>query len=496
MGQVVGQLCHRCRKRISTILAGDFCPGCGSAVHFTCSRPGTTPGACARCGSESSVVLAPDYSVGGEADAPQRPRPEADSRSAAVEWSGDLRLEDPVRNFGRLLRIIRLTLTLIPLLALCVAVGGCVLMKQEAEKMQSVSSPDVHRAIWGEEPDTAATRAWADYEAAWNRARAWDGYAFAATVAVLTSPGVWLFVALYTAFMPRREADAFYLRSFRHDPESWPVRVAIQEALGPRFRLSGIRDPRRRKVRLIDYLNPVFLAMRYCTPKFMDLEAGDDWAGRLWNSMRNGRCVFLDVTDLTPFVAEELGLSHACIGADRILLVGDQARDEAGWRAAVAEHLPAGAADSIRVAVWTGPAGRREFMNRVREFREQLPAERLVPAPPPDAHRAYVRRPWLATRTGQFVVSFIALQVVLTIAAYFYDFASRGYGVVLALGVGNGCLAFWNWAIYIRDVGVRYERRKAIIGLAAWVGLLVFSVWMLVRYDLWQFFLHGRAALR
>src|SRR4051812_23664229 len=46
--------------------------------------------------------------------------------------------------------------------------------------------------------------------------------------------------------LPTQPTSAIYLRSFRNDPVAYPIRTAIAQALGPDFRLSGIRDPRRR----------------------------------------------------------------------------------------------------------------------------------------------------------------------------------------------------------------------------------------------------------
>ena len=94
----------------------------------------------------------------------------------------------------------------------------------------------------------------------------------------------WGNLVWWRAFAPRRQTDVLYLRSFQNDPESWPIRVAIQDTLGDRVRLSGIRDPRRRGMSIQDGLSPWLRAMRHCTPKFMDLEAENDWQSRLWNS--------------------------------------------------------------------------------------------------------------------------------------------------------------------------------------------------------------------
>ena len=100
--------------------------------------------------------------------------------------------------------------------------------------------------------------------------------------------GLGMAAALPSAFwlwsiLPGRAVNAFYLRSFRNDPGTWPIRKAAQAALGRKFRLSGIRDPRRRWPAVIRFMHAAFYAVRCCTPKFMNLEAGADWKARLWH---------------------------------------------------------------------------------------------------------------------------------------------------------------------------------------------------------------------
>jgi len=52
--QLVGQICGRCQKKISSIAEGDFCNACGQPVHFACSpsNQSITPGRCPQCGVE------------------------------------------------------------------------------------------------------------------------------------------------------------------------------------------------------------------------------------------------------------------------------------------------------------------------------------------------------------------------------------------------------------------------------------------------------------
>ena len=100
-------------------------------------------------------------------------------------------------------------------------------------------------------------------------------YALGLFMPVFLAGTFWLW-----SILPGRAVNAFYLRSFRNDPATWPIRKAAQAALGRTFRLSGIRDPRKRWPLVIRYMHAVFFAIRCCTPRFMNLEAGADWKAR------------------------------------------------------------------------------------------------------------------------------------------------------------------------------------------------------------------------
>ncbi len=62
MPQLVGSLCAICGQPILSILHGDFCPGCGHAVHGECraaSADGAGPDRCATCGLDLTVAGPP-----------------------------------------------------------------------------------------------------------------------------------------------------------------------------------------------------------------------------------------------------------------------------------------------------------------------------------------------------------------------------------------------------------------------------------------------------
>jgi hypothetical protein len=173
--------------------------------------------------------------------------------------------------------------------------------------------------------------------------------------------------------LPSRPTNAFYLRTFRRDEETGPVRLAIRRGLGGDFRLSGIRDPYRRIPTFLKYANTAIFCLRYSTPKYMDLEAGDDWFARLWRSLADARCAFVDLADVTRYVDQEIELVYRCLGPERVLFLGDGSRDAEGWKDVVAGKLglDGEARGRLEVAVVGDDADR--LADRVRAFARGLP---------------------------------------------------------------------------------------------------------------------------
>jgi hypothetical protein len=190
--------------------------------------------------------------------------------------------------------------------------------------------------------------------------------------ALLSLPGMLFFWRI----LPNRVTNAFYLRSFRNDRLTWPIRKAAQAALGRQFRLSGIRDPSRRSFLLLRWLAFFIFVFRYSTPKFMNLEAGSDWKGRLWRSLAQARCALIDLLDLTVFVKEEILLAYQCLGPKRLLFIGDGSRSSEQWQSIVAEILGRGVEPAaVNVAIWqpTAADNQKAFSAAVQTFAAVLP---------------------------------------------------------------------------------------------------------------------------
>ncbi len=190
----------------------------------------------------------------------------------------------------------------------------------------------------------------------------------------LLSFGVLAFLFANWRLLPDRAVGVFYLRSFRSDGETAAVRLELQRAFGRRVRISGIRDPRRRWPKVIRYMDALLFALRYSTVKYLNLEAGDDWLKRLWRSLSEARGAVVDISDTTSHVIREQWLCLRTLGLERVLFVGDTAREAPEWRGVVASVLELPPEAHIRVAVWGESRERRKvFRAEVVAFARALP---------------------------------------------------------------------------------------------------------------------------
>jgi hypothetical protein len=474
MPQLVGQICVHCRNPISSIFEGHFCKRCGCALHYDCAKPNSEhpdPNRCAQCGGDASLRLAPDFAGGlPSLVGANRSRGPQESSKDLQESESVMKpalLQDPLLTVRRFFRGTALVMFLIVIPCTAGSIGGCVYTG--TSQSNKPSAP--------EEPGPILDH------------HTWNVLAGLSVFAVLAVFSFWFGTILMTAFMPRRRTAAFYLRSFRDDPKSWPVRIDIQTALGSKMRLSGIRDPKRRRMYIWDFINPVFLAMRYCTPKYMDLEARDDWQPRLWYSMREARCAFIDLRDLTGFVGQEITLAASALGVQRIAFIGDESRDEREWKNQAAHYLPSETAiEKLTILPWDKAPEKRAFFGQsVCQF-----AQSLKGLPPVSQNelpywcgQPVVGDIWQSS-AFRLITAFWILQFLFGVLGYFLPDlwevgpTKTGLGFIIFSGA-NICLLTWHWALYIWDVGVPTERIKAAIGLVAWLGLVILAIWVIIQ---------------
>jgi hypothetical protein len=279
--------------------------------------------------------------------------------------------------------------------------------------------------------------------------------------------------------LPNRVTNAFYLRSFRNDPVTWPIRKRLQAEFGRDFRLSGIRDPRHRWPPVLRMLLTIVFCFRYVTPKYMNLEAGNDWKARLWRSLADARCAIIDLTDMTPFVEEEIILAEKCLGLSRILFITDSSRLAGEWQQKVAAVLQNSVSPpDVQIALWSlEPEASRQFTQAVQDFRARLPVRApglvqeayplvastcLTKAETSAADRAF----WLHTLIGMVLANVIIMGYIWLIPTDAEGFSTWLYPIFAAY-------------IYLWILGVNYlvecgDRRERVIFGSLFLGSVIF----------------------
>jgi hypothetical protein len=303
----------------------------------------------------------------------------------------------------------------------------------------------------------------------------------------------WWLCFTFLQILPFRKVNAFYLRSFVNDERTLPIRQGAQKALGYEFRLSGIRDPRRRLFVVSRWLLTSILVFRYCTPKYMNLEAGSDWKARLWRSLGDARCALIDVSELTQFVMEELELCRNCLGFKRILFIGDNSRDSAGWKAHLGQILGLDEhfANNLEVAIWTNtPTGRENFRREVCSFAARLPKEtaglKLAARPstaatvlpdgsvPTEAKADYG---WLEVCVGLALAGIVSLGLGFLKQVQELAVQLAYQGIMLALFA----TASWAFVRYLIDLGPCIQRTKAVVLFGTPIVLFPFLIGLFVN---------------
>jgi hypothetical protein len=269
-----------------------------------------------------------------------------------------------------------------------------------------------------------------------------------------------------TFMMPDRKPDAFYLRSFRNDLTSYPIRVAIQTALGGKYRLTGIRDPRRRSISVWSHVvGPALWAYRNCTPKHMDLEAGDDWQLRLWNSLQNGRLAIVDLTDLTDFVHVEIRLALEALGVARVLFITNDSNSNDKLIKKIQAQAQVAGLDEARTVAWH-PDRVGQFCDDVKRFAASLPSGAPEKKLPTSDYGAGYKVGWIQRRAVGFLFVFMGFQLAMVSIIFVLSAASGGarlFWPFIWSEVGMAGWYLWSLISFAREVGVPRERNKAIV---------------------------------
>lgn len=152
--------------------------------------------------------------------------------------------------------------------------------------------------------------------------------------------GMTLPIAVWLVLWPGRTMPVLYVRAFRSDTAPAGVRQLLRAALGARFRVCGIRPPRARVSWPSRLLLTAAAGFRYVGSNQFELEASDaNWMVRFLASCGNVAFIVADVRDMTPHLAQEIGVGFAALGPARCLFLIDSSRTEEDWRTAIAAVL-------------------------------------------------------------------------------------------------------------------------------------------------------------
>jgi hypothetical protein len=213
---------------------------------------------------------------------------------------------------------------------------------------------------------------------------------------------------------------------------------------------------------------------RYSSVKFMNLEAEADWLPRLWASLGGARCAFIDVTDLTENVLDEVRMAYGRLGPARIFFIGDQSLSAAGWRDLVGRRLGIASAESERLVVETWDRRRgwdpSRFIANVKRFADALPREVIDEIPEdrnstarPPAYQPESMASTLA-KYCQAVAGFLFIPLLF---AFFFSVALYDYAsIVLSMIGASGRIPDY-------PAPARWLAKNSGLALP-WVALLVF----------------------
>ncbi|MES2660844.1 MAG: hypothetical protein V4689_19620 [Verrucomicrobiota bacterium] len=172
--------------------------------------------------------------------------------------------------------------------------------------------------------------------------------------------------ALVILTRPGGKPNAIYLRAFASDKDSIRLRGAIQAALGPAYRMVGIRAPRWRSNPFLQGIGLPLYAIKYALSSYFEMEAGNDWLLRLEMSLRKAKLAIVDARTWTPYVGQEIKLCMLALGPERCAIL--VCRDR-GLPDEIEERLVAGA-----LFVPVDPKNPAPELALIRTWSNELPA--------------------------------------------------------------------------------------------------------------------------
>jgi len=258
-------------------------------------------------------------------------------------------------------------------------------------------------------------------------------------------------VLTFSLGLPDRKVNALYLRSFSKDRESELIREHLEIALGPDFRVSGIRDPRKRMNYLFRPFILTIMIIKYASARHLGLEAGADWKARIWASLPETRLVFLDLNEITEFVREEVRLCVSSMPLQNIVFIVGSPINEHEWKEQFCSEysLAEQKRDQLQLAVWHRDVdSNRNFMEQVKLLASSTKSEpeaRLVESYElvsdsiltKEEIRSEQSKKWIKVSVGTLLAFWVLALVDEADALATYLVIAVGFYVVMQLAIGT-----------------------------------------------------------
>lgn len=296
---------------------------------------------------------------------------------------------------------------------------------------------------------------------------------------------------------PGGKPSAVWLRAFRSDAQTAKLRRQFEAVMGNRFRLVGIRPPKKRRSMWLQALLANFSGLSYAGSKYFEMEVGDDWLIRLAKSMEECKVAFLDLRDWTEALAQEVAVASVALGPQRIIFLIDDRQPKAKWLQLVHQHSRG--IDHQHAAFLSTDASETKIVSELRAILGKLPgppgerSEAIILARQLSPSDAETRPDWpmsapirIAIYFAAQVAVFLIVIVAVIFHLYFDTWWSKWPLWVVNAGVGIGFLVFLGGAF------LRVLRRAFVAQLYSadpiyriWfkpVGLLASTVGMVLAY--------------
>lgn len=305
----------------------------------------------------------------------------------------------------------------------------------------------------------------------------------------LILPAIMMILGYDLLFRENRRTPVFYLRAFRSDKSARKVRSLLAAAIGPKYRLCGIREPRARAGSFTRRFSGVTTGLRYLGSDQFELEAASrNWIARLLASYAHAPLVIIDVRDVTPNVASEIQLSYIAMGADRCVFLVNKIDEQITLAITEAVGIAPAAAERLQFLAYEGDenTSAEAFLKQACALLAPIlgPAQGIHEESLAFARKHVSDQDWKTgfweSDWGQTLLSSIVLFVMWPLLASWIGFL---------IGLTTWCFAVRAWARVRRRAKLAMKHRKvtghrvSMIRIYAIIALIVGPLAMSILFS-------------